>query len=160
TTADSLSSLALTGDVDLSPASGRLSQEATFSVSIAPLSGDYNSNKSVDSADYVIWRKNLGSKRQLPNQDPSATPGSVTGQDYAAWRSRFGQSETLSVVVPVDRTNATVDDLVDDVNDALMAASIAAGLGSDSPLTARRAGNKIQLILTHDSGGSARIALV
>ena len=38
-------------------------------------SGDFNHDGLVDSADYVVWRKNDGSQA-----------------DYSAWRSRFGLS--------------------------------------------------------------------
>ena len=40
------------------------------------LTGDYNSNGSVDAADYVLWRKN---------------PGGFPANAYDTWRSHFGQ---------------------------------------------------------------------
>jgi hypothetical protein len=52
------------------------------------LPGDYNNNGVVDAADYVLWRKNLGSGPSLPNDD---TPG-VGPDDYTRWRTRFGQT--------------------------------------------------------------------
>jgi hypothetical protein len=52
--------------------------------------GDYNNNQIVDSADYVIWRKNLGLGITLHGEDPTVTPNSVTNEDYEVWRSRFG----------------------------------------------------------------------
>ena len=48
--------------------------------------GDYNSNGTVDAADYVVWR-NAGPTDVLPN-DP--TSGTVDQSDYDFWRSRFG----------------------------------------------------------------------
>jgi hypothetical protein len=45
-----------------------------LSVNIA---GDYNSNGIVDAADYVVWRKGLGTI--------------YTQNDYNVWRAHFGQ---------------------------------------------------------------------
>jgi adhesin HecA-like repeat protein len=42
------------------------------------LPGDYNHNGIVDAADYVVWRKGLGS--------------TFTQNDYNVWRSNFGQT--------------------------------------------------------------------
>jgi probable HAF family extracellular repeat protein len=43
----------------------------------APLPGDFNGNAIVDAADYVLWRKGLGT--------------TYTQDDYDVWRSHFGQ---------------------------------------------------------------------
>jgi len=40
--------------------------------------GDYNINRVVDAADYVVWRKGLGT--------------TYTQNDYNEWRSNFGQT--------------------------------------------------------------------
>jgi hypothetical protein len=71
--------------------------------------GDYNNNDIVDAADYVLWRKYLGSDTQLENEVPDVTSGSVTADDYDAWRARFGNaSGALSTsavgAVPEPRT--------------------------------------------------------
>jgi hypothetical protein len=51
--------------------------------------GDYNDDGTVDAADYVVWRKNLGTMNPLPNsQDPAV----VTPLDYDVWRENFGRS--------------------------------------------------------------------
>lgn len=52
--------------------------------------GDYNQNGTVDAADYVLWRNNLGSAIALPNEGAGITPGSVTVEDYNFWRANFG----------------------------------------------------------------------
>ncbi len=49
-----------------------------LSISVAPggdLEGDFNSDGTVDAADYVVWRKNNG-----------------TQEDYDDWRENFGES--------------------------------------------------------------------
>lgn len=69
------------------------------SVNLAQLMGDYNGNGVVDAADYVVWRKNLGSGTSLLNDD---TPG-VGQDDYTRWRTHFGQiaGSGLAAGVPV-----------------------------------------------------------
>ncbi len=44
----------------------------------ATLLGDYNNNGVVDAADYVVWRKELGT--------------TFTQNDYNVWRANFGQT--------------------------------------------------------------------
>jgi hypothetical protein len=65
--------------------------EPTYVMS-AGVAGDYNQDGTVDAADYIVWRKNLGQMVTLPNEDPNTTPGSVTSQDYDIWRAHFGQT--------------------------------------------------------------------
>ena len=52
--------------------------------------GDYNDDGRVDTADYVVWRKTLGTTFQLPNE--GATPGVVTQADFDVWRAHYGAS--------------------------------------------------------------------
>jgi autotransporter-associated beta strand protein len=71
--------------------------------------GDYNGNNVVDAADYVIWRKNLGTNTQLQNEVAGVTPGSVTPEDYDAWQARFGNTSgsgagSASLAVPEPAT--------------------------------------------------------
>jgi hypothetical protein len=57
--------------------------------------GDYNNDRIVDTADYVIWREHLGESKMLMNE--TATPDMVTEEDYDVWRSHFGAVTTQSV---------------------------------------------------------------
>jgi hypothetical protein len=53
------------------------------------VAGDFNENGTVDAADYVVWRKNVGTTNVLPND----TVGGTIGQgQYDLWRSNFGSS--------------------------------------------------------------------
>lgn len=53
------------------------------------LPGDFNDDHVVDAADYVLWRKNVGTSNPLPN-DPH---GGIIGPDqYGTWRDHFGQT--------------------------------------------------------------------
>lgn len=65
---------------------GQLVATATFAT---PLPGDYNQNGVVDSADYVVWRNQLGTSNPLPN-DPNG--GTISTTQYTTWRSNFGQT--------------------------------------------------------------------
>ena len=54
------------------------SQLYTTGVLSVGLPGDFNSNGVVDAADYVVWRKGLGT--------------TYTQNDYNVWRAHFGQA--------------------------------------------------------------------
>src|SRR6185369_6804948 len=60
------------------------------------LPGDYNGNGAVDAADYVMWRKTLGSS--VPNYTGADGSGNgvIDQGDQAVWRAHFG--ETISAV--------------------------------------------------------------
>jgi hypothetical protein len=49
--------------------------------------GDYNDDGKVDAADYVVWRKNVGTMNTLPN-DPDG--GTIGPNQYITWRDNFG----------------------------------------------------------------------
>ena len=52
------------------------------------LKGDFNLDGVVDSADYVLWRKTLGSDSLLAAD--ASRNGVVDGADYGFWRENFG----------------------------------------------------------------------
>jgi hypothetical protein len=60
----------------------------------ANLRADYTNNGTVNSNDYVVWRKQLDANPgfQLPNEIDGLTPGQVTQEDYEAWRARYGNT--------------------------------------------------------------------
>jgi hypothetical protein len=53
--------------------------------------GDYNNNKVVDAADYVLWRKNLGAPNEASINN-NGDGGGITASDYTYWRARFGNT--------------------------------------------------------------------
>ena len=63
----------------------------SLSLHIVPsgIAGDYNSDGTVNAADYVLWRKHNNTAVTLAND---ATPG-TSAADYSVWRSHFGQSQ-------------------------------------------------------------------
>ncbi len=54
--------------------------------------GDYNENGVVDAADYTVWKDNWATGFALPNEDPTASSGSVTNEDYDIWKANFGNT--------------------------------------------------------------------
>jgi hypothetical protein len=50
--------------------------------------GDYNDDGTVDAADYVQWRKNVGTSNSLPNDN--GIGGIIGDAHYNLWRSNFG----------------------------------------------------------------------
>ncbi len=58
-----------------------------------PIPGDYNLDGMVDSADYTVWRDNLGDE-QLLYADGSGD-GRVGPEDYLVWRNNYGASNPL-----------------------------------------------------------------
>ena len=63
--------------------------ELQLDIESAGLSGDYNDDGTVDAADYVVWRKNVGTSNPLPN-DPNG--GTIGAPQYTTWRANFGSS--------------------------------------------------------------------
>ncbi len=49
--------------------------------------GDYNNDGFVDAADYTVWRDNLGTTTELPN-DPVG--GTIGDAQYDTWTTNFG----------------------------------------------------------------------
>ena len=63
---------------------------------VGPIPGDFNLNGVVDAADYIVWRKGLGT--------------AYMQSDYGVWRSHFGQTAgsgsgaSANVVIPEPTT--------------------------------------------------------
>jgi hypothetical protein len=56
---------------------------------IPSVPGDYNQDGSVDAADYVVWRDEVG---QGPGRADGIHNGEVDVGDYHAWRAHFGHA--------------------------------------------------------------------
>jgi hypothetical protein len=57
------------------------------------LLGDYNLDGIVDAADYVVWRKTLGTPVATPFSGADGDGDStVDNDDYGVWTARFGQT--------------------------------------------------------------------
>jgi hypothetical protein len=76
----------LLGVVDNSGGADPLSINTLAAFSLAPsVAGDFNANGLVDSDDYVVWRKSLGT--------------TFAQADYDLWRSHFGATAASSLAV-------------------------------------------------------------
>jgi hypothetical protein len=58
----------------------------------APITGDYNSDGKVDSADYLVWRKTIGSTTDLRanGANTGASALVIDAADLLAWKNNFG----------------------------------------------------------------------
>jgi hypothetical protein len=63
--------------------------EVSASINQSSLTGDYNSDGTVNTADYTVWRDNLGTAFALPNRD-SANTGNISAADYTTWKTNYG----------------------------------------------------------------------
>jgi hypothetical protein len=70
-------------------ASALMPTEFLNAISTGPANpGDYNDDGTVNAADYVVWRKSVGTANVLAND---AIGGTIGQQHYAQWRSNFGR---------------------------------------------------------------------
>jgi enterochelin esterase family protein len=58
----------------------------------AHLAGDYNRDGLVESADYLVWRKTLGSEVLLGVGADGNGNGYIDPEDYLIWQNNFGSS--------------------------------------------------------------------
>lgn len=58
-------------------------------------SGDYNNDGVVNTADYVLWRKNQGTTNMLKND---GTGGMIGAAQYAEWRVQYGNTSTPGLI--------------------------------------------------------------
>jgi hypothetical protein len=54
------------------------------------LEGDFNLDRTVDAADYTVWRDNLGAADDSSINNNGDGVAGVTAADYAVWKSNFG----------------------------------------------------------------------
>jgi hypothetical protein len=83
----------------------------TLTVAAPSLPGDFNSDGVVDAADYVVWRKGLGSV--------------YTEGDYEVWRANFGQTAGNGTLQARSQSQFTVPE---PLSQTLLAVGILAGL--------------------------------
>jgi hypothetical protein len=79
-----------------------------------PLIGDYSYSGAVDAADYIVWRKTLGSTNDLrADGDGDAD---VDQEDYVVWRANFGAVATkpLATSAVASQHPDDHDEFVDD----------------------------------------------
>ena len=69
----------------------------TFNIIIRPFPGDYNRDLVVDAADYVLWRKTLGTTGvpAYSGADGDGN-GAIDQDDYGVWRANFGKHDAAA----------------------------------------------------------------
>jgi ELWxxDGT repeat protein len=87
--------------VNIGPRGDNMTQLWAADLAVSPaIAGDYNGNGTVDAADYVVWRKTLGSATDLrangDNTGPSA--GVIDQADYVVWRANFGNTSSPAAI--------------------------------------------------------------
>ena len=70
-------------------------------VGLPILPGDHNDDGKVDAADYIVWRKNQGTRNTLPN-DPNG--GTIGATQYNTWRANFGEMAGSGSVATANAT--------------------------------------------------------
>ena len=51
-----------------------------------PMKGDFNNSGTVDAADYIVWRRNLGQTVLSGSAGDGNEDGWIDQNDYAIWR--------------------------------------------------------------------------
>jgi len=70
-----------------------------------PLPGDFNRSGIVDAADYVVWRKTLGSSGVPAYSGADGDgDGTIDDEDYGVWRAGFGE-----VLIPPNGGEEVID---------------------------------------------------
>jgi hypothetical protein len=64
------------------------------------VTGDYNGDQQIDSADYLAWRKTAGQNGIGLPADGSGN-GSIGSEDYDVWRANFGGSTQAAAATSV-----------------------------------------------------------
>jgi hypothetical protein len=74
------------------------------------LPGDYNRNGVVDAADYVIWRKTLGTfaANLFAGADGDGN-GRIDTEDYSLWRARFGAIDSAAAQIAMPASSSALD---------------------------------------------------
>ena len=81
--------------------------------SLPHLSGDFNGNNVVDTADYVIWRKNLGAANESSLKFNGNGLNGVDFADYPLWRQNFGVTTAVATLLGGDFNGDNVVDAAD-----------------------------------------------
>lgn len=74
-----------------------------------PTSADFNGDGAVDTADYVIWRKNKGQNVPAGTQGDADGNGQVSDDDLQIWRAQFGQTPANGGLLPAKDEAEPID---------------------------------------------------
>lgn len=81
--------------IEYDPVTGIVTAKNDSDTIVFTESGDYNNDGVVNTADYVIWRKNQGTTNVLKND---GTGGTIDVPQYTEWRAQYGNSKTTGLI--------------------------------------------------------------
>jgi len=87
-----------------------------FGLAPPPPNADFNSDGTVDAADYSIWRDSLGQVVAAGELGDANFDGHVDGADYSIWRQQFGTSPGAGAHLGSAAAISTVEPLSERVN--------------------------------------------
>jgi hypothetical protein len=70
--------------------------------------GDFNLDRAVDAADYIVWRKSLGETGSRLAADGDGN-GTIDEDDYNVWRNNFGATADGAAAVAASGANGSGD---------------------------------------------------
>lgn len=127
----------------------------TPQIYLAPqLAGDYNRDKQVDAADYVLWRKTLGSLSDV--RADGKHDGIVNSADWQVWRANFGANgfaaSATSDNIDVASAVMSINSLIASVSHGVCVSTLSKELFLKSPAfprtaTARSVSENVDLAL-------------
>ncbi|HEX4411983.1 MAG TPA: VCBS repeat-containing protein [Lacipirellulaceae bacterium] len=79
---------------------------------LASLPGDYSGDGTVNSGDYVLWRKTEGASVQPYSGADGSGNGIVGSEDYDVWRAHFGQTSTAPAAGSASAASVTSTSVV------------------------------------------------
>ncbi len=116
----SIGALMNTATLSTNPATATSQSDLVFTYSLAsgnivtgiveyyfqqtPLPGDFNANGVVDTADYTVWRDNLGAGTETALNGNGNGTGGVDAADYTLWKNNFGASLPASAAAVPEPT--------------------------------------------------------
>jgi hypothetical protein len=110
---------------------------SVLSTNVPVLPGDYNLDRAVDAADYVLWRATLGNTATAFSGADGNGDGVIDQPDHQVWRSNFGA--TLPPATPPVAAAARVEPVTEPAGALAGAATGALALDSE-PAPATRKG--------------------
>ena len=130
------------GRIDIGPVERQAIPPAVF--------GDYNENGEVDAADYVVWRKTLGTMGVMAFSGADGDGDGQIGQgDYGVWRANFGT--TLPMPSTGSGTAATLLSAAFAVSESLVAIPAETTSAPVKPDAATVRANSVEVLETRSA---------
>lgn len=120
------------------------------------LPGDYNTDHTVNAADYVLWRKTSGTNvTPVFSGADGNGDGSIGAQDYTVWRSNFGQTGGSGTALAAAGTSEEI--ATSAPSEAKMAAPTTANFGHEAAGSLAKLGFGSELLWFASVADSPRV---